>query len=232
MAAVKNIHSARYLFLALMGSIFAGETLIMLFIDLVPSLSLGQKALLDASLLLMLTFPVMYFFAFQPLKNHIFERGRKEEELFKMNARLREHEKVLEERNFELKCANTALNESIDRFTHLFDFAPVGYLVLSEQGVINDVNLTGAMLLGLDKEKLLNTHFGNFLLAEEMEHWESHIQSVLKNNDKQSCKLIMQRHDKNVFYALLDCRRDDALVSPNIHISFTDITKQNWTSFQ
>lgn len=226
----KEIHSAWYLVWALLGSIFVGETLIMLFIDMMPPLSKWSTAFLDAALLLALSFPAIFFLAFQPLKKHIIRHEQTEVELFASNSKLREHEKQLEVKNFELKRANLALKESNDRFAHLFDFSPSGYLVLGEDCVISEINLTGAMLLGADKDKLVNSHFLAFLPAEEHDHWQEHMKLILARHDKQSCKLIMQRLDGSVFYALLDCRRDDSLISSNIRVSFTDITKQNWTS--
>lgn len=232
MAAGKDMHSARYLFLALMVSIFTGETLIMMFIGMVPPIAVWQMALLDATFLLALTFPAIYFLAFRPLKNQIIEHQRMQNELFAINAKLSEHEKELEVKNFELKCVNLALKESNDRFAHLFDFAPVGYMVLTDKGVISDINLTGATLLGAEKDQLLDNDMNVFLPSPEQDHWWSHFQQVLQNSNKQSCKLIMHREDGSEFYALLDCRRDDVLISSNIHVSFTDITKQNWTSFQ
>lgn len=66
-----NLRSLRYLLLTLILSIFIGETLIMLFIDQLPSLAEWQKALFDATLLLVLTFPAIFFLVFLPLKNQI-----------------------------------------------------------------------------------------------------------------------------------------------------------------
>ncbi|MFZ2405973.1 MAG: diguanylate cyclase [Methylobacter sp.] len=68
MLSIKNFQSVRRLLFALICSIFVGETLVMLFIDLLPPLSQWHEALLDASLLLTLTFPAIYLLAFRPLK--------------------------------------------------------------------------------------------------------------------------------------------------------------------
>lgn len=204
----------------------------MLILERFSPFSAWTEALLDAALLLVLTFPAIYYLAFQPLKKKIIQQEMAENQLFAINAQLREHEKSLEVKNFELKCANLALKESSDRFAQLFDFAPVGYLVLDEVGIVKDINLTGLSLLGVDKENLVNRNFQTILSPEESEHWQLYFNQILTHNEKQTCKLIMQRNNGTVFYALLDCRRDDSLISSNIRVSFNDITKQNWTSFQ
>ena len=39
----------------------------------------------------------------------------------------------------------------LEKYTDLYDFAPVGYFSLDEQGRILEVNLTGAALLGVER---------------------------------------------------------------------------------
>ena len=50
--------------------------------------------------------------------------------------------------NEELTRAQAALEETRDRFIELYDFAPSAYLALDSNGVIRQINLTGAALLG------------------------------------------------------------------------------------
>lgn len=67
----KDSLSIKYLLLALIGSIFVGETLVMLFIGMLPPLLPWHEALLDSALLLTLTFPAIYFLVFRPLKSQL-----------------------------------------------------------------------------------------------------------------------------------------------------------------
>lgn len=66
-----NSHPIKLLLLALIVSVFVGETLVMLFLDLLPPLSQWHEALLDATLLLVLIFPAIYFLVFRPLKTQL-----------------------------------------------------------------------------------------------------------------------------------------------------------------
>ncbi|MCK9395589.1 MAG: EAL domain-containing protein [Methylobacter sp.] len=82
MISINNPHSVKHLFLALICSIFVGETLVMLFIDrLPPQLSQWCEALLDAALLLALTFPAIYFLVVRPLKTQLTKQKYMEVEL-------------------------------------------------------------------------------------------------------------------------------------------------------
>jgi PAS domain-containing protein len=62
----------------------------------------------------------------------------------------------LEMQNGELKEARNKLEVLLSDYTDLYDFAPVGYMSLNEQGQILKVNLTGAALLGMGRSRLIN----------------------------------------------------------------------------
>ncbi|MFI3155288.1 MAG: EAL domain-containing protein [Methylococcaceae bacterium] len=84
MLPIKNSQSAKHLLLALIGSIFVGETLSHSFINLLPPLLHWHKALLDAALLLTLIFPVSYFLVFRPLKIQLNKQQKAENRLRKI----------------------------------------------------------------------------------------------------------------------------------------------------
>src|SRR5438045_6538370 len=56
--------------------------------------------------------------------------------------------------NEELARAQAALEESRDRFIELYDFAPNGYLTLDGHGVVLQINLTGAGLIGKPRQAI------------------------------------------------------------------------------
>jgi len=52
--------------------------------------------------------------------------------------------------NEELRKAQVELAESRDRYFDLYDFAPVGYFTLNQNGLIVEMNLAGADMLGFE----------------------------------------------------------------------------------
>ena len=56
--------------------------------------------------------------------------------------------------NEALMSAQSALEETRDRFIELYDFAPTGYLTLDGHGVIRECNLTAAAMMGKSKAAL------------------------------------------------------------------------------
>jgi len=64
---------------------------------------------------------------------------------------LQVHQIELEMQNEELQRAREELDESHARYADLYDFAPVGYFTFDRQGLVQEVNLTGAEMLGMTK---------------------------------------------------------------------------------
>ena len=64
---------------------------------------------------------------------------------------LQVHQIELELQNTELQAARDRLEVQLEKYTDLYDFAPVGYFSLDERGVIREVNLTGAAMLGVER---------------------------------------------------------------------------------
>ena len=70
------------------------------------------------------------------------------------------HQIELEMQNEELQEAREAMEALLEKYTDLYDFAPVGYLTLDQKGVICEANLAGASLLGAARSALVNGDSG------------------------------------------------------------------------
>ncbi|MCE9576126.1 MAG: GAF domain-containing protein [Deltaproteobacteria bacterium] len=68
---------------------------------------------------------------------------------------LQVHQIELEMQNRELREVQGALEASRARFEDLYDFAPIAYLTLDDQGTIREINLTGATMLRRERLALL-----------------------------------------------------------------------------
>jgi PAS domain-containing protein len=58
------------------------------------------------------------------------------------------HQIELELQNEEIRMTQEKAQQSAERYMEFYDFAPFGYFVLSKEGEIMDLNLSGANLLG------------------------------------------------------------------------------------
>ena len=123
---------------------------------------------------------------------------------------LRVHQIELEMQNEELKRAQLALEEMRDKYMGLYDFAPIGYFTFTREALIKEINLTGALLLGIERKKLINGRFRQFIVPEDFEKWDRHIISMFKQGDKQRCELSLKREGGSTFNALFESIRLDA----------------------
>ena len=91
----------------------------------------------------------------------------------------------------ELLQARAELEESLDCYTELYDFAPLGYLTLDREGTIRKVNLTGSKLLGINRSRLKGDRFGRFIATEELPVFNSLLHKVFSTRDHASCEVML-----------------------------------------
>ena len=68
---------------------------------------------------------------------------------------LRVHQIELEIQNRTLREAQEQLELSRERYVELFEFAPMAYLTVEEDGRILEANLTASRMLGVDRSALI-----------------------------------------------------------------------------
>jgi PAS domain S-box-containing protein len=110
----------------------------------------------------------------------------------------------LEEQNKELRREQVKLDNSRRKYLELYDFAPLGYLTFDKNGVVRDVNVTGAIMLGTSKRLLLNKPFSRFMAdAAGRGEFLKHMAAVVKGQTKQTSEFRLRGKDGVEFYAEL-----------------------------
>lgn len=133
----------------------------------------------------------------------------------------------LERQNESLMQAQQMLQQSRDRFQHLYDFAPLAYLTLSPDNLISDINFTAATLLAVERQNLIGRHFSSLIADQSRDFWHRHLLQILQSSENPSCELQMLRGDGSEFHARLDCLPiTDFSRQPELRIALTDITRQ------
>ncbi len=140
---------------------------------------------------------------------------------------LHDHQIELEMQNEELRNAHIALEESRTRYLSLYEFAPVGYLTLTHEGLIDEINLTGTTLFKMERHQLINHRFSALVAHKDGDRWHLFFQHLIQENVEHDFELELYRGDQSSFYAQLHCRLildDDK--SPTIRITLTDISQR------
>jgi len=135
---------------------------------------------------------------------------------------LRVHQIELEMQNEALHQTQQALEESLDRYVDLYEFAPVGYLTLNANGMITEINLTAVTLLGWERSKLLNKSLRTVVVEADQGRWVRQFMALKNQTEKNSIELSLQRGDGTVFQAQLDCVSNAAMA----RITLSDITER------
>ncbi len=139
---------------------------------------------------------------------------------------LQVHQIELEMQAEDLRKAKFALEESRDRFLDLYDFAPIGYLTLSDKGLIDEVNLTAATLLGVERSRLLKARFSKYFAETDVEVWHWYFINVLNQDEKKCCTLTLIRRDGSYFPARLESLRnkDSNKGTLTVRVAVSDIS--------
>jgi PAS domain S-box-containing protein len=102
------------------------------------------------------------------------------------------HQIELEMQNEELREAREAMEALLEKYTDLYDFAPVGYLTLDQQGVICEANLAGASLLGMARSALMNRRFGHFVSSADLPNFDTFLQKAFSSKVRQGCDVTLK----------------------------------------
>jgi PAS domain S-box-containing protein len=119
----------------------------------------------------------------------------------RMLHELQVHQVELEMQNRELQEARDRMELLLEKFTDLYDFAPVGYLSLDEHGQILEVNLSGAALLRVGRARLVNRRLPSFVIPASRGIFQAFLKRVFAGASKQVCEVTLEREDGTTFWA-------------------------------
>jgi PAS domain S-box-containing protein len=137
------------------------------------------------------------------------------------------HQVELELQNEELRNAQAQIEESRARYSDLYDFAPIGYVTLDENGVIRQANLTAAKQLGIERSRLIHKPFQVHVSQADRERFHLHLQSVFKSNERQTCEVKLASHARVGLYIQMDgISVRDSSGSTLSNLAMTDITER------
>jgi len=105
------------------------------------------------------------------------------------------HQKELEAQNEELRMLRQQAELSERKYLDLYNHAPDGYFTLAPNGLITEVNLTGAALLGKSREQVLNTSLQTYITGENRDTFIAFCRRIFESSRKQKCELTIIRED-------------------------------------
>lgn len=110
----------------------------------------------------------------------------------------------LEMQNIELKRAKVETEKALIKYSNLYDFAPTGLFTLDASGLILEVNLTGANLLGMERYKLFKKRFELFVVPKDRHELVAFIRKAFDTGIKQTCELRLIRVEGSAVYVRIE----------------------------
>ena len=127
--------------------------------------------------------------------------------------------------NEELHRTQVELESSRERYFDLYDLAPVGYVTISENGLILEANLTAATLLGVARSALVKRPLPRFIISEDEDIYYRHRILLFETGAPQVCELRMLRVHAAPFWARLEATTArDADGTPVCRVVISDIS--------
>jgi len=134
----------------------------------------------------------------------------------------------LEMQNKELRRVQQEFEAARDKYFDLYDGAPVGYLTLSDQGLIQGANLTLAALLGVEHESLVNLPLTRFIVPEDQDIFYQQRRWLDETGVPHICELRMVRRNDAPFWANIKTvlKPDAAGGPPSYWATVNDISER------
>ncbi len=138
---------------------------------------------------------------------------------------LQVHQVELEMQNAALIQANSSLEAAHNRYLDLYDLAPVGYLTLTQEAKIAEINLTGVALFGIDRDRLIQRPFAALLIKEDGDRWHQFFTALIRHGGNETGEFTIASQCGDAITVRVDCLRvlrDDPVLA--VHVALTNIS--------
>lgn len=125
------------------------------------------------------------------------------DDVLKIIHELEVHQVELELQNDELKRSQSELEDSRKKYFDLYDLAPVGYATLNRLGVIREINLAGAELLGRNRARLKGIRFERFVALSSRDAFQRFCRRLFASGGRDELEVTLERGEAAPLNVLL-----------------------------
>ena len=111
------------------------------------------------------------------------------------------HQVQLEMQNEELRRSQAELDAIRTRYFELYDLAPMGYITVTEKGVILEMNLIAVSLLKVIRSELYAWPLAKFIFTDDIDNFYLLRKQLSTTVELQQCELRMVKSDGSIFWA-------------------------------
>jgi PAS domain S-box-containing protein len=126
---------------------------------------------------------------------------RSDVEMARLVHELEVHQIELQMQNEELQRSRVEVDAALERYTELYDFAPVGYFSIDKEGLIQEVNLAGAGMLGMARSLILKRRLRGFVSPTSRPVVDAFLETMLTSPGKHACEALLLTGTGAAFWA-------------------------------
>ncbi|MFT4542629.1 MAG: PAS domain S-box-containing protein [Planctomycetota bacterium] len=108
---------------------------------------------------------------------------------------LQTYQVELESQNEDMRSVQAELIESRNQYSELYEFAPLGYVSLTDRGVILRANTTFCRLVAVSRESVLTRHLASFVHVDDADKLYLCLKALFRKRSRQICSLRLRRAD-------------------------------------
>lgn len=146
---------------------------------------------------------------------------------------IRGHQVALEQQNEELRRARVEIEADLQKYYELYDFAPVGYCTVDPSGTVQESNLAAALLLGVDRSRLLASNLRDFVSAASRRWLTLFLEQVCSVESKATGEIKIPDNDGEERHLYLE---GTSFETPSgerrCRIAMMDVTKSRQTNME
>lgn len=139
----------------------------------------------------------------------------------------------LERQNEELRLARAEVEAGLEKYYQLYDFAPVGYCTVDGEGAVQESNLAGALLLGVDRGRLLDRPIERFVARESVGGLRRFLARIYSEEQKATGEILIPDGEGGTRHLYLEgsCFEND-LGRRLCRIAMMDVTESRRNSIE
>lgn len=128
----------------------------------------------------------------------------------------------LEQSNKELKLVREQAAGASQKYSELYDFSPSGYLTLSPDHKIIEINQSGCEILGSQYHLLTGTELDNYISPDTRDVLKVFYRNIAESRNKEFCEIIVDSNGNQLKNVFIEGRV--MLKSEEILLNLVDIT--------
>lgn len=133
----------------------------------------------------------------------------------------------LELQNEELMTAQLELTRQRKKYEDLYDFAPVGYISIDEEGAILEINRAATELFAVRKERAIGTNITDYVAPDYQDAVYFFLRRINKSEERESAEMRIRSLENRFIYVQIEAQamREKNGDIENIYLAVSNVDK-------